>query len=298
MSLTIDCKRCGKTFANKYSLKQHLEKENICRALSPVHDIARTLIIDELFHTPKTVQIIVHACKWCDKVFKQKSYLHIHENKCAFNDEHDAGIDIPACTKQIETENETRAKTIDMNTFQAVVMKKLEEVTDMLKTHNHTTITNNVNFNTTININSLGKESLDHITMETLSNYIKNIQLIDMIKYVNFNPNIPENHNVKRIIQSKNYYKNMFLKYYDSGKWTHSTKDVVLRRVKNKAKRIMLPHFEKMVRAGELTEVEIHNISECLFKPSKNSEIQLMKEIFACTLDDCFVDDTYIPIVA
>jgi hypothetical protein len=53
-----------------------------------------------------------------------------------------------------------------------------------------------------------------------------------MIRTRNFNPEKPENHNVKRITSSKDYYKNQFLAFFDNDNiWKHNSKETVLRRV-------------------------------------------------------------------
>ena len=217
MSLPIDCRRCGKTFVDKYGIKQHLERGKGCKPLSPAHDIESAILIAELFPTSTVI-----CCKWCDRVFKQESYKNRHQQTCLYNEDNYNASKSNASTSG----NASASVSKPLDDFQTFIIKKLDEVTDMLKMQKPSTNTNTNNTtNITININSLGKESLDHITSDILSNYVKNVQFIDMVKDVNFNKNKPENHNVKRMISSKNYYKNMFLKYYDDGRWTMDTFD-------------------------------------------------------------------------
>ena len=292
-SITVDCIRCGKTFANKYSLKQHLEKENICRALSPVHDIARTLIIDELFHTPKTVQIIVHACKWCDKVFKQKSYLHIHENKCPFNDllyEQTREKEIDA---NVYTTDMTEAKQIcqDMDNLKSV-MQDIKEIKEVLK--NKFPINPQINnqrkerSKIDMNVNQFGHESLDHVSFDMLTEFVKNVEVVDLIQCVHFNARAPENHNVKRIMWTRSYYKNEFMKCYENGSWTHHLRATILKKLQINITNIMKEHALKLLERGDISDEEIRNLAIYLdhYMGNRNE----LKSIFALTLDDTFVD--------
>jgi hypothetical protein len=81
-------------------------------------------------------------------------------------------------------------------------------------TINNNTIINNNN-NLTMNIRCYGEEIIDHIT-----NIFKDARLqefngrgiVNMIKCVHFNPEIPENHNIRK------YDKNLW-KIYDNGDW-------------------------------------------------------------------------------
>ena len=72
-----------------------------------------------------------------------------------------------------------------------------------------------------ININCLGNENMEHITNAFKDARLQELNgkgILNFIKSVHFNPDYPENHNIRR-------HDNTFCKIYDDGEWTlHSVK--------------------------------------------------------------------------
>lgn len=158
--------------------------------------------------------------------------------------------------------------------------------------HHNNTVINNV---TQVNviINGIGNESIDHLTKDRLTEYVKNNQIVDLIRDVNFNPNVPENHNVKRIVNSNDFYKNMFLKYFDAEGWKFGTKDDVIRRQLCNGLRIMLQHYGSIRDSNAFTDEEHFRVTKSINESLIDRS--LVKKLFALTLEPQFLDSQSAP---
>jgi hypothetical protein len=112
--------------------------------------------------------------------------------------------------------------------------------------------------------------------------------VVELIKEVSFNPDVPENHNVKRITSSKDYYKNQFLAVYDEdGKWKPNVKESVLKRVVMKGFDVMIKHMQNMIDSNEFEFEDSVMLNQWIIEKISNPK-EFMKDIFALMLDDEF----------
>ena len=132
--------------------------------------------IDEIVDGYICKDVIVPSCSVikcdnCYKIFKHKYSLKLHANVCK-------GISLPfQCTK---------------------CMKILSSKSGKCK---HMKICKGTNNNLKINMRNFGDENLDHITdnmMDEFKQQPKAIGILNLVKAIHFNPDVPENHNVRK----------------------------------------------------------------------------------------------------
>lgn len=76
----FDCKRCGTSFKQKGTLKIHLSRKKICKAVLseiPVNDLIR-----ELPNLGKQTAAITYPCTKCNKLFNHKRNMYTHRKSC------------------------------------------------------------------------------------------------------------------------------------------------------------------------------------------------------------------------
>lgn len=170
----IKCNNCYKTFQNQWNLKKH---QPLCKFISNPFE----------------------CCK-CKKVFSCRQSKSYHQKQCKGTSE----------TLVVVNKNET-----------AVVPNTCTQLPSVTNVHtvsrdlvqNQTNNVNNVNIQ--INIHGYGNENVDHITdafKEARIHEINGHGIYNMIKSIHFNPEYPENHNIRR-------YDSKYCKIYDDNEW-------------------------------------------------------------------------------
>ena len=110
-------------------------------------------------------------------------------------------------------------------------------------TNNNNTITNsnNVNMQQNITINSYGKENLEYLTQDYLTSLLKipYRSIPNLVKKIHFNPNHPENCNIK--IPNR---KEKFAKVYNSGSWEFKNKKEVIESIVDNSYNIIECHYD------------------------------------------------------
>lgn len=274
------CGRCGHRCQRKSDLKKHLQNVKICEA--KVSDVERSILITQLERKYNDNAI---TCQWCEKKFNHSSNYSTHKK---------------TCKKRPITETDTNQSGNNILFSELLnVLKSIDNTMKHLQSNTNTTsnpITqNNYNTNTTyniigqqnVNVNAFGNESVTHITNDKMMTYIKNRDIIELIKDVNFNSTVPENHNVKRITSSKDYYKNQFLSIFDEdGKWQMNSKERVLERIVSNGIRVMYKHFTDFIHSNpSQIDEDCAKFTEWVNKEFNNPK-QFMRDVFALTLDD------------
>jgi len=155
-------------------------------------------------------QAVELTCPNCNKEFKRKDYLKKHlDGRCKALKEHshlqsifdDLVNNFDELEKKSEQREEEMKKEIDELKKQlgATNMNNCNNTTKKTtnKTNNTTNIQNNVN-NNNVKLVAFGQEDLSFITDEICKQiFNKGYQSIpNLIKYIHFNKNRPENHNV------------------------------------------------------------------------------------------------------
>ena len=215
------CKRCGYSTTLLYDFKRHLQRKKQCNPV--VEDIETSILYNEYFEK----DVKPYKCDYCDKRYIHISSTYKHKKTCVKK------IEIETLQKQHL--NQQIATTIN-NTNNANT-----------NTNSHNTITNN-----NITINAFGKENIEYlknnpnykqIMMKCIAE--KEQGVMKLLEYIYFNPDHPENQNVKKSIKKDN-----FIKLYDGKKWNLSFVDKGLSTILLKIESEFVAFLEKMEDEG------------------------------------------------
>jgi hypothetical protein len=143
-------------------------------------------------------------CCSCGNAYSCRQSLHIHRKSCTEKDKASSETDtieelqntVLEDRKLHQLEREIHQKERDE------LRAQISLLLDKNATYNTTTTTNNNNIenqNITININAFGKENLDYIDDEAIIGCITRIykSIPILLEKIHFDPNHPENHNIK-----------------------------------------------------------------------------------------------------
>lgn len=178
------------------NLKNHVSSKNLCQPT--VSDISLDQIRNELFSKKSDNTF---ECTCCHKMFKTKITLKNHIKVCKSNN--------PVETTSVEDN--------------AILMKEMIGLMKELINKQGTTTINNTITNIQNNIALNGNmsdflhEKYDYISDDYIMNCARKLDngLVDFIKEIRFNPDHPENMNVKMHVK-----RDKTLYVYKDGKWT------------------------------------------------------------------------------
>ena len=216
------CMRCGFTTNHKNNFRKHLNRKFICKPL--LNDVGLEFIkcqynlnenldkgkkfksleltsdvLEIKYDNKKIVDRI--KCQYCDKTFTRKDSLTRHLKD--------------RCKKKVKVFNDLENMLIDMTQ-----MKNLFKDTQSIIINNNQKIINN-----NIVVNNFGNENLEYLSDKMIGNllaYPKSC-IPKLIKQIHFNPDHPENHNIR--------IKNKKLKYAEvkeNNQWKLKHKKTVL----------------------------------------------------------------------
>tara|TARA_Y100000741_G_scaffold285627_1_gene225427 strand:- start:178 stop:894 length:717 start_codon:yes stop_codon:yes gene_type:complete len=138
----------------------------------------------------------IHRCNFCSKCYTTNSHMRRHEKTCKEK-------------KKAET------LVISQNEEIMKMKKQIEELENFkIQTQNNTTNNNNIttnNINNTININNYGNENLKHLKSKDFAELLEGIYgaVPKLIEKIHFDPNHPENQNIKFTNRKLPYLKIM-----------------------------------------------------------------------------------------
>jgi len=166
-------------------------------------------------------------------------------------------------------------------------LKELELKLASLENHNNTHIVNNIqNQNIQINIASFGEEKTNHLSVEFLDKCLLGLNngMKTLMKEIHFNPNVPENHNI-RVLSKK---QNLLEKYCD-GEWHPCDKNNTLDEMIKNGYKILYSHFlrQKIDHDLELIEPTINDYFIKL-RSKDNIYYELRRDLYIMILDDTF----------
>lgn len=204
------CKRCGYTTANKSDLAKHLRRKTICPAR--LEDIPSTTLLEELYPAVETTTTFV--CVHCGEGFGSKSSKFRHMRICTQN-----------TARHVVHSEDSISHLQEVNQQLAQKVEQLERKLLQMETTQSTTV-NNVtnNINNTVNniqINGLGREDISYLLehrgfkpfmIKAIRS--KGLGICDLLLKTHFNPNHPENHNLKKMNK-----KDEFIHVYDGRQW-------------------------------------------------------------------------------
>jgi hypothetical protein len=158
------CKICIKNYSSYQSLWIHNKKYHTNNVIKCYDDVKKC------YDNVTTKQSKSLICENCNKVFKFRSAKSVHKKSCK------------------EKNNE---------------ITKLKNEIEQLKNSKISNTTNNTNngtinnINNTFIINKIGEETVNKLSYDEIKDIFRQHKncLYHAIKYVNFNKNIPENHN-------------------------------------------------------------------------------------------------------
>ena len=161
-----------------------------------------------------TMPVLDYACSNCGKTYSHRQSLHVHKMSCASPTNSDImkalqeerkkhQLELEKYQKDHQLEREQYQK--DHNELKAQLSLLLDK--QMQTAQNTTTSTNCNNNNTTnienqhinININAFGKENTDYIDDKAILACIGRVykSIPSLLEKIHFDPNHPENHNIK-----------------------------------------------------------------------------------------------------
>ena len=192
------CKRCGKNTNHLGDLKKHLKNKKQCEPLYA--DVDRAILLEELATPAGKGGFMV---KMSDKIVK----LEDVEDKDEF------------VTKIQE----------DLIKLKRENIKLKKEVNDLTTAKGGVT-NNNINI-THIHLNNFYKEDTSYITDDCLSKMLVKVyeSVPSVIKAIHFNPEHPENHNVK--MPNK---RDKFMMVRRNNEWSHENKREVIKDLVSK----------------------------------------------------------------
>ena len=256
------CKRCGYSTTIKCNLKNHLSRKKICPNTYSNKDVMylKSNIIHKLTpnepkmnpndskmnpNEPKmnpTDSFPIYSCKFCCNTYSTNSHMNRHMKKCTknkivstINKEESNNTKLLEYIKLIEKENQLITK--EKKAMRKEIEKLIDKVGD--------STTNNI-MNNTINIvapNNFTQENLDYLTGDYLDGLLKIPygSILDLLRHIHFNPNHPENHNIK--IPNR---KEKFAIVYSKGKWELRVKKEVIGDMVDTAYNIIDCHYDEV----------------------------------------------------
>lgn len=249
------CPRCNYTTPQKNDYRKHLHRKTPCAIRNKKVSIVEckqefdgtngkkllktadfTQIMPKNFtqfthEDPCKCKSDIFHCKLCNKKFKRKYNLQRHAPKCPnlnAPNNHEISI-IDAIKKDLIIENKD------------TMIGELKNQIDILLRSRVSNTINNITYNTQIVINPFGKEDLSYITEDFISGLIRSgpvNSIPKLLKYIHFNPEHTENHNIK--IPNK---KKAYAEVFNGSIWEISDKKRTIDNMTEKAFSIINKHY-------------------------------------------------------
>jgi hypothetical protein len=222
------CKRCGSEWEHKYPLVRHLNRKNPC------DPVLSDILFSDLLEEVSDKREKKYKCKHCLKLFTNKQSKYVHQRNCKRITEVLPVNDVQQLANTVVF---LQAKVAELEAAQTKAMFPMV---------NKGTINNNTQNNfIQINVRDFARsEHRDYLDSQFLLECFKDMDMVKLMEEIHFNPEHPENHNVKVKNQNKNQ-----MTYYDSGKWVVRKKDEVLREMALNGRRV-LHSFGKEKKIG------------------------------------------------
>ena len=288
-----ECNRCGYFTVHRNSMKNHLNRKNICKPI--LEDISIENIkkyycfettskqhinntqtapkqhpndnFSEIITAPKqhpnntqtapkqhpnstqtAPKLCTRVCNFCNKSFTRKSGLKKHLNICIVK----------------------KDKEIVLNNQNEEITKMQKEIEDLknfkIQTQNNiTTTNNNINNSKNIYINNYGDENLKHLRSKDFASLLNGIYsaVPKLIEKIHFDPDHPENQNIKYTNQ-----KSPYLKVIKDNKWQFvSKKEELLDLIDNKCFMLKEKYYRILEKKRyNITENQRNKIEEFMEK--------------------------------
>jgi hypothetical protein len=216
--MVFECSRCDYETSQITNLRKHLSKKTICEDIKNCG-----LSADDILKSyEKNKTEFEHKCSFCNEKHQTIGANYAHEAKCKLiqeniklkdeiiklkdeniklKDEHiklktEKDIEIKVLTNLLHNQQPTTSTSLINQTIQnQPIQNQTIQNQTIDNSKNETNIYNN------ITINAIGYENTSYITDEFAINCMKNSfpGILDFIKELSFNPDHPENHNIRNI---------------------------------------------------------------------------------------------------
>ena len=286
------CFRCGYIATQRCNFRNHLNRKNICKPILEDISIEEIKDLYKLENTPKqhpndtqttpkqhlnstfleietapkqhpndtqttpkrhpndtqtTPKISTRECKYCNKSFTRKSGLIKHLNICVVKKEKEL---------LINNQNEEMTK----------MKKEIEDLKNFkIQTQNNITTNNNINNSKNIYINNYGDENLKHLCTKDFASLLNGIYsaVPKLIEKIHFDPEHPENQNIKYTNQ-----KSPYMKIIKDNKWQFvSKKEELLDLIDNKCYMLKEKYYKILEKKKyNITENQRNKIEEFMEK--------------------------------
>jgi hypothetical protein len=254
------CKRCGYETKYKCNLVAHLKKQKLCPCT--LENISRDDLLDILSGKDEKT----FACDFCGKQFRDRSYKYKHQRLCNGGE---TIADLKNLVEKLSFQVEEQQKKI--NTL------SVKSVTNNIGTMN---VQNNIH----VNVRDFARgENTAYLEPQFLLECLRDMDLIKVLEELHFNPDHPENHNVR----IRNIKQNL-MEYIDNGQWIAKKKDEVLDHLIMNGYRVLHTYYKdnKDEVDDELDEEEkdeslrwlkqIYHEDKDVFKQLKNDAFLLV----------------------
>ena len=254
------CHRCGYKTTRKSNIINHFKRKIIC--LPTNLDMSIEDMIDEYkLYPQKSTKNVETSTKNVDFCLISQKKKHI----CVYCNKHLSRIDSLKRHMIICKKKQPDTELIKEN----LELKKIINNISINNTIINNTVNNTINNN--IIINNYGNENLSYITSNDLTKYVKNLPpgLIKLVEKIHFNPQHPENSNLK--ITNK---KDPFIKIRKKNKWFIENKNVVINNLLNDKYQILENH---LADSNNLTDIDNRIIDR--FRKNYEDNIAYVKEL-------------------
>ncbi len=255
------CDNCTKEFIVKRNYNRHLNKKHPCKNINN--------------------KIYDFKCEYCLIFFTQKHSLLKHINKsCKIKKELNVNLfklkelqlkekELQLKEKELNNNKELKEKELVLKEKELVLKEK--ELNYKIQKKHNTINSNNINItnnNITIQVVAFGTEDLNQIPDCEIKSFIGRgfMSIHQMVEYLNFNKDIPENQNV--YVSNK---RDNTIMIFNGEKWIVQEKDDTLDTILNKKGDFLEKKYEEFY--GELSVMSIAKFKQ--FKKNRHESEQM-----------------------
>ena len=294
------CKRCGYFTGIRGNLRNHFNRKIICKpilfaysievlkagltptdpGLTPIDsgltptdpgltpiDSGLTPIDSGLTPIDSGDKITKYQCDYCNKFLSKSSNLHRHYARC----------------KEISKLNDTNILKDKLLDPYLIIQQLMKEKEEMRRQHSKEVegliekVGTVNNIGTQINIKIYGNENLDYLTPEYFQNLLKGPYgaIQKLIKDVHFNPNHPENHNIK--ITNRKFPHVSVYEGGDTG-WKLKDKKEMITDIVDKSYNKLDEHYEEYGIIDNVKETKYTDFQEKYDSGNKKVKKDLNKD--------------------
>jgi hypothetical protein len=240
---------------NRTHFVKHLNRKTVCPPI--VADVD----LDVMRNYYCQGKIKAHRCDVCDKQFTSKNGLVYHKNNVCMG----ASTSKPTTNELLELQSTVQQLTDEIAKLRSTSTQPVINITN--KSNGDANINVHIVTNN-YDLRDFGNENVSHVTEDVSRKFFERgvFGILDMIHYVFFNDDVPENHNVR--LKS---LKNMLVEVFKNPNWIiQDLKSTVKRMIENSHKHIVnnmdymdiVHSIDKMYIYNSMSNIEPSTIKE------------------------------------